>query len=321
MRKKSFLLVSLFFTIICVSGLYSNEATVYSSELFIVLNYGSDSNDLGIEPGIDGAHPSEMFIDDEYLYIFDQKNQRIVFIDLISKQIESLELDNDTDFQHIEKIRVGNDNSIYGFRTDSDGSLFVKIDQEGKSLFSIRSSLFSNKMIYNNDYWIINNTIYFYGRDNNQYYIDSTGLIQKIDPIQFFREFNRLIQVSPNLIDFIDTKSVFLFENVLLTTNFLLYREFWGLMSEETLYNRFSRSLYFGHDKLGNSYWVLQAINEGKSYWYTFSPDGKQIDKFLIDMQAYEVVLAPNGDLYAKINNRSEEQFEIYHIPRTATSN
>lgn len=291
---------------------YTIEHNVYEAQLVKEINYGSGVNELGFEKGIDGSHPSEMFVDDKAIYMYDQLNHKILTIGIITKKINSYPLSEESNFRDIEKIKVGNDKSLYGIKTNSSGSYLIKNNYLGEDVFNIKlSKLFSNTII-DGHYWVSNDHVYFYDNNGSPFFIDNKNKILSYD------EYNsdQVTLENSKIVNFLKKNKLIISNDILLTNDIYSYQSYWALLNNKKITLSYHIYMYVGHDNYGNSYWLIRDTDKSLVFWYSFSPTGEILDKFLIDFFAYEFVLAPNGDIYAKINNKSKKQFEFYHISR-----
>lgn len=337
---KSFLLYAVILFILA-GQVYSDEIKTYKQELVRYYRYDDKGNEViryrKFSNGIAGCGPNCFTISNEdIIYVCDSCNNRIVKYDLLLNFIEEIKTKNSSYAEHI-KIT---DNQIIYFM--SNGSKMVSMDDKGSDRYKIYASIIDNNIFAKNNFFPLNDVLFFYDTSNKLRLIDETGKINESTAAQQKLMKIQTQSVEQKINDNIQNSEIEQYSkgNGLLIINNNLFHPSYN---EHKKYFNFKKQIkgkmsvanpsasleslniimdtFIGYDKNNKGYWrgfkkaTLQN-GEQKSLEIIVIVDsyGNLLDYFRIDAEYYDINVSSSGDIYYMVVGVRVDGVAFYKI-------
>jgi hypothetical protein len=325
--------------------IYSDEIKGYKAEMVKFFDTADRSKEaVGFSKfnnGIAGCGPNCFTISNEdIIYVCDPCNYRIAKYDINFNYLGEIKTRNSI---LADRIKISNNSDIYFM---CRGSEMVKMDSAGNDSYKMYATQISSQVFINDNFFPIDNYLFFYDSTNKLRLIDKKGKIEDSDQTKTIlqqvltsrsrKNFENTTN-GANINNYIEEKGLLCIDNKVLHPDFSIYEKYnqfkkalaMGKSTETAIEIDLSSLqlhsyLFIGYDKDNNSYWSsLKTIKlpdtnkkEYENIIIVFNNFGNIININKNTISHNNVSVSSAGDLYFMIEGVRVGGVAFYKITR-----
>ena len=326
---------------------YSIEINEYEAEMvkfFDISNHSIENLGSRIaDNGIAGCWPRCFTITNEdIIYICDSCKRRIAKYDLHFKYLGEIK---NRDSKYVNRFKVSNNNEIYFIFSDFE---ILKLNFQGNNIYSVYGNQISNILFTNDNFFPVDNYLFFYDPENKLRLIDEQGKILDSKQTKAVLQQNIITKGNGNFKNVTGGTEInkYIDENDLLCINDKVFHPDFSVFEN---YNQFKRTvtvnkstetdkeqsfdmsslklfghLFIGYDKDNNSYWsALRSValpdsiqNDYENIIIVYDNAGNIIDIHKNKLSHDHVSVSSAGDLYFMLSGIRIKGVAFYKIAR-----
>jgi len=322
---------------------YGTDIKTYEGELIKYFSHDDRSKEAVIfeKPGngFAGCGPKCFTISDEdIVYVCDSCNKRIVKYDISFNFIEEIKSKASS---YAKNIKISDMKDIFLI---FEAFEIMKLDEKGNSIYSTYGNQIAENIFAKNNFFPINDVLFFYDNSNKLRLVDKTGKIkentdakQKLIKIHKNNLKQKSIEntIDSDIIQYSENNSLLIKDNKLYHPSYNEHKKYFKFKKQKVIKNAVDTptdsieslnilmDIFIGYDKDNNGYWrsfksITLQSGKHKSIYAIVVVDsyGNILDYFMIDEENCYVQVSSKGDIYYMVAGVRVNGVAFYKIPR-----
>jgi len=290
------------------------------------------------ENGFAGCFPTCFTITNNKIYVCDSCKRRIAIYDLNLNFLGEIK---NRSVMYADSIKISDNEDIYLLCNDLE---LLKINAQNEVVYSVYGIKISSRVFRNNNYFPVDNYVFFYNSKNELFLINDKGeIVEKTATKQVLSQIltqNNALKETENSLysyskKFAEDNNLLIIDNKLYNPSITEHENYFKfkkqvinnksdeINSENTLTSlNLVAYLFIGYDQDNNSYWrgfqkseVKEEQNKNEDVIIILDDFGNVLDYFSFDRNISNVCISSAGDFYFMITGVKVNGVAFYKIP------